>query len=141
MILRIPGIPVPQGSMRNYPSGGMAHSNEKALLGYRSDIINAWHQSGLSLIEGPVRLECLFAFPRPAWHVWPINRNHPKWELRENAPMFHVKPPDVDKLLRAVMDALTGHAYHDDAQVARIRGAKTWDINGWTRIEVIGEDL
>jgi Holliday junction resolvase RusA-like endonuclease len=36
------------------------------------------------------------------------------------------KRPDLDKLIRAVMDALTGTCYLDDSQVVRIRASKSW---------------
>lgn len=34
--------------------------------------------------------------------------------------------PDVDKLLRAVLDALTGIAYADDSQVVQVTTSKTY---------------
>jgi crossover junction endodeoxyribonuclease RusA len=34
--------------------------------------------------------------------------------------------PDVDKLLRAVLDSLTGVAFHDDGQVVEISGWKNY---------------
>ena len=35
-------------------------------------------------------------------------------------------PPDLDKLIRAALDALTAIAYRDDAQVTEIRAAKCY---------------
>jgi len=47
----------------------------------------------------------------------------------------HVYPPeDLDKLCRAVLDALTGILYHDDSQVTNIeaskRRAEQWEEGG-----------
>lgn len=136
MILRIVGTPVPQGSMRMFPSGGMAHSNAPALRGYRGDIQSAWDTVRGSITTGPVEMSCVFAFPRPKNHYLPANTKRPTPVLKADAPFFHIGPPDVDKLLRAVFDALTGRAYADDAQIVRAKGVKTWDEYGWTRIEI-----
>jgi Holliday junction resolvase RusA-like endonuclease len=35
-------------------------------------------------------------------------------------------PPDLDKLIRAVLDGLTGVAYKDDGQVVRITAVKIY---------------
>ena len=35
--------------------------------------------------------------------------------------------PDLDKLVRAVLDALTGVCYKDDSQVVYIETEKVWD--------------
>jgi Holliday junction resolvase RusA-like endonuclease len=53
--------------------------------------------------EIPVRVAITFVFERPKYA--------PKSRMRP------VVKPDIDKLTRACMDALTGILYHDDAQV------------------------
>jgi Holliday junction resolvase RusA-like endonuclease len=35
-------------------------------------------------------------------------------------------PPDLDKLVRGVLDALTAIAYRDDAQVTRLTASKAY---------------
>jgi Holliday junction resolvase RusA-like endonuclease len=35
-------------------------------------------------------------------------------------------PPDLDKLIRAVLDGLTGVAYKDDGQVVKITAVKIY---------------
>jgi Holliday junction resolvase RusA-like endonuclease len=120
--------------MRNFPSGGMAHSNFRKVLGFRSDVATAWgHQP---MLHGAIALECTFVFERPSSHYLPINRRRTAAILREDAPVFHVQRPDVDKLLRGVMDALTGRAYADDEQVVFVTGSKEWDDEPATIIEV-----
>lgn len=47
--------------------------------------------------------------------------------------------PDLDKLLRALLDALTGVAYDDDAQVCHLRAQKTWGERDETIISVSWE--
>ena len=49
--------------------------------------------------------------------------------------------PDLDKLIRAVLDGLTGVAFEDDSQVILIQSSKTYGENQgvWIRIEQILE--
>lgn len=42
----------------------------------------------------------------------------------------HVKKPDLDKLVRAVLDALTGIGYEDDSQVTMIDAIKEYVKDG-----------
>jgi crossover junction endodeoxyribonuclease RusA len=42
----------------------------------------------------------------------------------------HVKKPDLDKLIRAVLDALTGIGYEDDSQVVMIDAIKEYVRDG-----------
>ncbi len=39
------------------------------------------------------------------------------WKTKEMPAIMHVKKPDADNVLKAVLDALNGFAWHDDAQV------------------------
>ena len=60
---------------------------------------------------------------------WPGRRPEPV--LRVDAPEYVDRAPDLDKLERAALDALTGVLYLDDRQVARLSADKSWgDIPG-----------
>lgn len=61
-----------------------------------------------SPIDGPVRLDLDFVFPRPRAMIW---KSKPMPRLR------HSKKPDRDNLEKSVMDALKGLVWIDDAQV------------------------
>lgn len=58
------------------------------------------------LFTGPVALSLSFHLPRPRSLAKTIT--------------CHTRKPDLDKLIRAVKDGLTGACYHDDAQVVCI---------------------
>ncbi len=66
------------------------------------------------LIEGPLSVTVTFYRARPAGH-YGTGRNASS--LKASAPLLPVTKPDVDKLSRAVLDALTGVVYRDDAQI------------------------
>lgn len=51
-------------------------------------------------------------------------------------PLWHSKKPDLDKLVRAVQDALTGIIYKDDGQVCRLTANKNYAAHEGVRIFV-----
>jgi len=46
-------------------------------------------------------------------------------------------PPDLDKLIRAVLDGLTAIAYKDDAQVTEIRAVKIYGDRPGVEIQIV----
>jgi len=69
----------------------------------------------------------VFQFVRPKSHYTA------KGALRDAAPR-HVGKPDIDKLCRAVLDALTGIAYADDSQVVALDASKVYGPTASTEI-------
>jgi Holliday junction resolvase RusA-like endonuclease len=87
--------------------------------------------SGRPLLEGPVALEVEFRpAARPASHWLAANARRLLRALRLDAPVWHASAPDIDKLCRAVLDALTSVAWVDDRQVARLVASKRWPDEG-----------
>lgn len=122
-----PGHPITEGNLSVF-NGRIVHTDGPRLRDWREVIGDvAMLRSGGAQFpifpEGAVLVECEFWLPRGKT----VKRSDPS-----------VKP-DVDKLLRAVLDALTGIAYTDDAQVCESRAAKryvgTMFANGVTRME------
>ena len=79
------------------------------------------------LTTGPVFVKTQFYFVRPKGH-YGTGRNAGK--LKPSAPHNMLKTPDVDKLERAVLDALKGVLYVDDKQVFRVRKFKRYGDYG-----------
>ena len=77
-----------------------------------------------------VGLEIAFRFVRPKSH------HKADGSLRAGAPLTPGKP-DIDKLLRALLDALTGVIYIDDAQVACIWATKEYGARAETVVSVV----
>ena len=75
---------------------------------------DTWRTDGLYV------LEALFYMPRPKSHF------NSKGELKLNAPIFHSKAGDADKLLRACGDALTKVCYDDDALIIAASSIKLY---------------
>lgn len=68
----------------------------------------------VGVFTGPVEVELRFVMARPRSHMG-TGRNAE--QVKASAPAFPIVRPDVDKLSRAVLDALTGVVWNDDAQV------------------------
>jgi Holliday junction resolvase RusA-like endonuclease len=72
---------------------------------------------------GPLHVGVTFSMPRPKGH-YGSGRNADK--VKASAPPYPVGRPDLDNLVKAVLDALRGIAWGDDTQVVSLRARKTW---------------
>lgn len=54
-----------------------------------------------------------------------------------------VRKPDLDNLLKTVLDSLNGIAFADDAQITTIHTSKRWSDNehGYITLEMVGDEL
>jgi crossover junction endodeoxyribonuclease RusA len=116
--LWVPGVPQPQGSKRLF-KGNLVEGNDRTLRPWRGLIAGearaAYQGRGFEPTRDAVAVILGFMFPRPKSHFGTGRNAH---ELKSSAPAYKSTKPDVDKLARAVLDALTGIVYVDDAQVA-----------------------
>lgn len=118
--------PVSQGSVHAITVNGKArviHNKSKDLYEQRGLIQELYHDAGGQKIDGAVEMMITFSFIRP------------KSVSQKKRPEMTVKP-DLDKLTRAVLDALTHHAYDDDSQVVWLHVNKTYGIEEYISIDV-----
>jgi Holliday junction resolvase RusA-like endonuclease len=116
------GHPEPAGSKRafQHPKTGRIVVTDAAKKSrpWKQEIAGAadvqMGLAGLGLFDGPLVVELLFVLARPKGH-YGTGRNSRL--VKSSAPVFPATRPDVDKLSRAVLDALTGTVYRDDAQI------------------------
>jgi crossover junction endodeoxyribonuclease RusA len=125
------GTPRPQGSAKAFVRGNRAYvtSANPKMKPYRHTLT----QVATEVLEkksctGP-------AFPRP----FPVELSV-VWYLAKpkSTPkkvIYPTKKPDTDKLLRAVLDALTGVVYEDDSQVIRAIAEKRYGSPERTEVE------
>lgn len=118
----VPGTPAPQGSKRYLGNGVMIESSQH-LKPWRASVEWVAMQHFKQPHAGAIKLELAFVFPRPKSHFG-TGRNANT--IKPTAPDCHTQKPDIDKLERAILDALTGIAYHDDSQVAKVVKYKRW---------------
>ncbi len=104
----VAGSPVAQGSMRAFNVGGKArvtHAKPGPLMFWRQRIAT---EAQAIMGEAPLMAEPVFV----AAHF-----NLPRPQSRPKKYQFPDRQPDIDKLERALLDALTGVVIDDDKRV------------------------
>lgn len=128
------GHPTPKGSTTRMPNGATLPAgtteSRKRMGQWRDDVKQA---AMIAMGEkppmtGPVRLFVEFALMPPRTGI-------PKYKW---GWLPHTKKPDVDKLLRALNDALTGVVWRDDSQVCvcAINKVYAWDGRTGATVDV-----
>jgi Holliday junction resolvase RusA-like endonuclease len=137
---KVVGTPIPQGSMRAFNRRGGGRpivTADNARTRPWKDAV-AWaarNAVDAELGEGEtcrvaVDVVIEFRLARPKGH-------HGARGLLPSAPTYPAVKPDLDKLTRAVLDALVDAAViADDAQVVQVRATKEYgDPGAWVRVE------
>ena len=115
------GTPVPQGSMRAFMRPGMKApiitADNKKTKPWKQEIAGAADEAmrgqKFAVFEGVSAIvHCIFYFDRP--------------KSLKKSIQVKITKPDIDKLARTVLDALTGTVFKDDAQVIELRLAKVF---------------
>ena len=73
-------------------------------------------------LDGPLQVSIEFVF-----------------QVKSKPQAWRIKTPDVDNLVKLILDALNGIAYHDDRQVAVLMAAKTESVESCGAIISIKE--
>ena len=138
LTFEVAGTPIPQGSKRAWlnsqtkqvmmtEDGGRKHST------WRNEVTGQARQAMSDLgrfgepFREPISCSLTFQFHRPLIH-YGTGKNAEK--MKPSAPPFPVKPPDLDKLTRAIWDSLTSVVWVDDAQVVAATIRKQW-VERW----------
>lgn len=118
--ISVHGIPVAKGSARaflnKYTQKTMVVQTNAAKQKPWASMISIAAQTGMGAqppLDSPVCVTMEFCMPRPKAHFG-------KSGLKGSVPFAHSSRPDIDKLQRLVLDALTGVVWKDDSQVSKI---------------------
>lgn len=118
----VSGDPVPKGSWDTFWNQSLgrciltARNSKAATAWARSIKAEAMRVNIPRIMDGPVRVDILFRMPR-------AEKTPSDWRYRDLTP-------DVDKLERLVLDALTAVAWKDDKQVCVLHGEKHYVDDG-----------
>lgn len=123
--IHVTGTPQPQGSKQGFYNPrtrtvsiveGSSPKARARFHDWRQGIANAARDyqatHARELVDDPIRITIDFKLPRPK--SAPKKRRHP-----------HTKP-DIDKLARAVLDAITGTLITNDSRVCQLLAFKTY---------------
>lgn len=119
------GMPATKGSTRAFARGGriVVTATNPRTKPWEAVVAAAALEAGAEPLDGPIAVGLVFRLPRPAGHFG-------KRGLRPTAPAWPARRPDLDKLIRAVLDALTGICWRDDSRVVEIRATKGYAGGG-----------
>ena len=123
---RVPGIPIAQPRPKVALRGKHPHAyvpKKHPIHNYRASVVAAFSKLNSTYrrpFEGAISIGLTFWFPRTQAITW---KTKPMLTLPKTTK------PDVDNLVKGVMDALEGHAYESDAAVVEVRALK-WYVPG-----------
>ena len=115
----VKGKPISQGSL-TFIKGRAIHVKGRELALWRGTIAAIARSTNITKIQVGVDMELLFIFNKPK-------------TVKRNEPFVR---PDLDKLIRAVLDGLTGVAYEDDQQVVRLMAQKAYGETEGVHIKI-----
>lgn len=126
----VPGDPVPQPRPRVSTQGGFARAYVPAkhpVHAYRQAIAAAAREAGAGTHGDPVEVVIDLVWSRPKSHMR-------KTGVKPDAP--RTPRADLDNCAKAVLDALNGVAWEDDAQVERLVVSKTYGTEARTTVRI-----
>jgi len=129
------GRPRPQGRPRAVRFGRHArvHPDPKDSVNQEHIAVIAQQHRPETPARGPVWVTIACYFPRPKSH-YGTGRNSGK--LKYKAPFYYKSRPDCDNLAKAVLDAINGVYFVDDAQVCKLMVTKYYDERPRTEVTV-----
>lgn len=116
--IHVPAVPVAQPRQRHrlMKVGNKTFSQnytprKHPVRAFKARVRLAAKEAGeIAVLTGPLRVDVTFIMPRPGRLVW---------KTRPMPRVPHTSTPDRDNLDKAVMDALSGLLWNDDAQVCQ----------------------
>lgn len=132
----VAGVPVPQGSKNAIRQGErtlIVERGRAALNPWRSHVAHEAARLLEAPLAGPLGVRLVFYLSRPKSHY---RSGASAGTLKAAAPVHVATRPDVDKLARAVLDALTGVAFTDDGQVAELVCSKLYGVNAGVDVAI-----
>ena len=117
----VPGEPKPQGSKDQF-----GRESCKLLPAWRNliSILAKQEMAEMPPLDEALEVAITFIFPRPKNHFGTGKKAD---EPKDSAPTYKISRPDVDKLIRAVLDAGTGIIWVDDSNVVSVQADKRYD--------------
>lgn len=127
--LTIDGVPVAKGRPR---LGRYGTYTPKKTQEYEEYVKMCWvaKYGSIQPSEQPLEMNIVFYMPIP--------KSYSKKQRAEmlNGRIKHTKKPDIDNLIKSVLDALNGLAYADDSQIIKVTAVKRYAETGSTELTI-----
>ena len=143
--LDIPGVPVAKARPKFSTRGGFARAYKPKAQEEAEAHFSAIAQYQLLRRGYTAPIPAGTALRVSCWFLMPIPRGcSKKFRKRCQAEaVYHAKRPDTDNLIKFVKDCCNRVVWHDDSQVAVVRGMKVYGAEPRTvvLIETLGEEF
>jgi Holliday junction resolvase RusA-like endonuclease len=150
--LEVLGTPAPKGSSRafvNKKTGrafvapGGARSTELKIASWNVavrqavlEMLRDKHLERALFADVALKVAIVFRMARPRGHF-----SKSTGQLLPSAPPFPATKPDIDKLARTTLDAMTGSVFDDDSRIADLQLSKRWAEPGREGARITVEPL
>lgn len=128
MIFKIPGSPKGKGRPRFYQGHAVTPKETRE---YEREIAGEYISAGGKKFDGYVEIKITAFFPIPK------STTKKDRQLIEQGILLPAKKPDIDNIIKVVLDGLNGVAYGDDSQVISVFGEKKYSDNPGVLVEII----
>jgi Holliday junction resolvase RusA-like endonuclease len=129
------GTPAPKGSARAFFKAGMKRA---VIVKDNDERQRSWDRSVreaalealpvpevMAFVQTALDVTIVFHVKRPAGHY-----SKATGKLKPGAPPRPLGKPDIDKLARTTLDAMTGSVFDDDSRIADLQLSKRWAMPG-----------
>lgn len=130
----IPGAPVAKGRPRMTRSG---HAyTPRQTRDYEAWVRLCWRHAGQPMSLQPLQIRLEFYLPIPK------SFRKKQREAALAGVLLPAKKPDIDNLVKAVLDGLNGLAYQDDKQIVALEAAKGYGAAPLVQVTLqeVGQD-
>ena len=117
-------VPVPKGRPRFFNGHAVTPPKTKE---YEELLRRSWPHGRMS---GELSVSMEF--------VMPIPKSLSRKQRSALMGKEHTKKPDLDNLIKAVLDALNGVAYEDDSKICRIIAGKIYGLDPAVPVTIMG---
>lgn len=128
MWFEIPGKPVPKQRPRN--GNGHTYTPTKT-KDFEALVALKYREANGRKIAGPVAVSVTVWYEIP--ESWTKKRKREEW-LKP-----HTQKPDLDNVVKSILDGLNKVAWDDDAQVTRISASKYWNNEPTKTVVIVTE--
>lgn len=134
LTITVPIAPVPKGRPRFRAFEGKVHTfTPSKTAAYEKKIADYYKQSSKNFKfekDQAVFVNIVFGMPIPKSAPKVKQVNMCKGNIK------HTKKPDVDNLVKAVLDALNGVAWEDDSQIVRLSASKEYSAEPYVYLYI-----
>ncbi|AWJ91433.1 RusA family crossover junction endodeoxyribonuclease (plasmid) [Azospirillum baldaniorum] len=132
--LRLDGPVVGKGRPKfaRLPGGGVTTRTPEKTRRYESEVKSEAQRamSGRPLVHGPVRVDiCVTCLAPDGWAAW-------KSSAALRGAVRPTTKPDLDNVLKGVLDALNGVVWKDDVQAVSVSISKFYDTKPGLSVEI-----